>query len=134
MRRLQSALGFCCALWLCAQAPAAHAENLQPARPSDSAKAEASMHFGRGAELFQDGHYRAALVELQRAYEIAPNPRVLYNIGQTHAALGEFVEALHAYEEYLASAGTSVPSARRAELDEELAQLRRHIATLTISA
>lgn len=100
--------------------------------PSDEAKAEASSHFRRAVDLFQDGLFRPALVELKRAYEIAPNYRVLYNIGQAHMALGEFVEAIQAYEEFLKQGGSEIDAARRSELQGQLEQLRRNTALVAI--
>lgn len=102
--------------------------------PSEEDKREASAHFHRGAELFQEGVYRAALVELQRAYEIVPNYRVLYNIGQTQVALGEFVEAKRTLEAFLAQGGTAIDAKRRAEIEAQLSHLEKRIATLLIEA
>ena len=99
---------------------------------SESDKAEAGEHFRRGADLFQEGIYRGALVELERAYEIAPNYRVLYNIGQTHVALGEYVEAIRAFEAYLHQGGSEVEDERRSEVENEIAQLGRRTGRLTI--
>lgn len=132
MTRLQSALVLCCALACTARAQIVIAQSTPADKPSDTTKEEASAHFKRGAELFQDGLYRAALVELRRAYEIAPNYRVLYNIAQTHVALGEFVEAIRAYEGYLSEGGPNVSGSRRAEIEAELGQLRHNTATLSV--
>jgi tetratricopeptide (TPR) repeat protein len=99
---------------------------------SDDVKREASGHFTRGAQLFQEGLYRAALVELQRAYDIAPNYRVLYNIAQTLQALGRFVEATAAYESYLAQGGSAIDQGRRQGVHQEIASLAKRIATLQI--
>ncbi len=43
---------------------------------------DAEEHFGRGVELYKDGDSGGALVEFKRAYELSPNYRVLYNMGQ----------------------------------------------------
>jgi tetratricopeptide (TPR) repeat protein len=132
MRTRQSALVVCAVLAFSSYVASANAQSGPAANASEAVKAEASAHFTRGAELFQDGLYRAALVELKRAYETAPNHRVLYNIGLTHVALGEFVQAARAYENYLVQGGAAVPEARRAEIEAELVQLRRHVGALTI--
>ena len=124
----------CAILALTVLTPTAFAQGTSHAQstPSAEAKAEASSHFRRGADLFQDGLYRPALVELKRAYEIAPNYRVLYNIGQTHMALGEFVEAIQAYEEFLRQGGSEIDPARRADLQAQLEHLRKNTARLAI--
>jgi hypothetical protein len=132
-------IAICAIMALTALTPTASAQGTSRAQttpseetPSEATKAEASAHFRRGADLFQDGLYRAALVELKRAYEIAPNYRVLYNVGQTHMALGEFVEAIQAYEEFLNQGGTEIDAARRSDLRGQLEQLRRNTATVAI--
>jgi tetratricopeptide (TPR) repeat protein len=124
----------CAILALMLLTPTAFAKGTSRAQPtpSEESKAEASSHFRRGADLFQDGLYRPALVELKRAYEIAPNYRVLYNIGQTHMALGEFVEAIAAYEEFLKQGGLEIDAARRADLQGQLEQLRRNTALVKV--
>jgi len=49
-----------------------------------AAQTEAASRFKKGLELFKDGDYQAALIELRRANELAPNYNVLYNIGQVY--------------------------------------------------
>ncbi|MCZ7680629.1 MAG: hypothetical protein M5U28_18420 [Sandaracinaceae bacterium] len=71
------------------------------AQPSAEARAEARTRFERGLELFEEQRYDAALAELSRAYELAPNWRVLFNIARSHAFLGRAVEAVAWYERFL---------------------------------
>jgi tetratricopeptide (TPR) repeat protein len=127
-------IAICAIMVLTALTPIGLAQGTSRAQqtPSEDAKAEASSHFRRAVDLFQDGLYRPALVELQRAYEIAPNYRVLFNIGQTHMALGEFVEAIQAYEEFLKQGGSEIDAARRSDLQGQLEHLRRNTARLAI--
>lgn len=101
--------------------------------PSEAVKAEASAHFRQGGELFKEGAYRAALVELQRAHELLPDYRVLYNIGQTQLQLGEYVEAIKAFEAYLVQGGSAVDPQRRQDTEKDLAMLRKRVATLAIT-
>ena len=63
----------------------------------------------RGVELYQDEAYRAALIEFERAYEISPDYRLLYNIGGTKLQLQDFLGAARAYERYLTEGGDEVP-------------------------
>ena len=89
----------------------------QPASPEASAdtdgKQAAGEHFQRGVDLYNGGDYRAALIAFQRAYEIAPNFGVLYNLGQASAELKDYVSALDAFERYLKEGGDAVPADRR---------------------
>lgn len=85
----------------------AHAQT--DAKPSDAAREEASGHFQRGVELFQEGAFRAALVEFERAYGIAPDYRLLYNIGQVKLQLQDYLGATQSYERYLEEGGSEIP-------------------------
>jgi hypothetical protein len=97
-------------LLLSSVAPGAHAQSAPPVAPvasvpSDAAKAEARDRFDRGLKLFNDGDNAGALAEFKRAYELIPNPLVLYNIGLVSAAMGRPVEAVDALDKVLASPG-----------------------------
>lgn len=97
-------------------------------------RAEASAHFERGTDLFNEGRYDAALAEFDRAYEIAPALPVLYNLGRVHAELGHPVEAARAYERYLSEGGDTLPAARRTEVEQALARQRDRIGHLRVEA
>jgi hypothetical protein len=101
--------------------------------PSSTARAEASARFRRGVELFQEEAYRAALVEFQRAYETAPDYRLLYNVAQTKLQLQDYVGAAQDYERYLTEGGAAVPLERRTQVEEDLAALRERVARVSIA-
>jgi hypothetical protein len=92
---------------------------------------QASQHFQRGVALYGEADYRAALVEFKRAYTLAPNPAVLYNIGETEYQLQDYAGALTSFERFLAEA--SVGDARRAEVDGNLAILRARVGHLSVT-
>ena len=100
---------------------------------NEGPKQEASAHFRQGVELFREGAYRAALVELRRAYDVFPDYRVLYNIGQTELQIGAYVEAIRDFESYLQKGGLDVSEERRASVEQDLASLRRRVGTLAIA-
>ncbi|MGE0786484.1 MAG: PEGA domain-containing protein [Sandaracinaceae bacterium] len=87
-------------------------------------RVRAQRHFEQALSLFDEGHLDRALVEFEAAYRAVPDPRLLYNIGNVYAALDRSVEAVDAYERYLAAVN-DVDEARREEVD---AALRRHRA------
>src|SRR5688572_8817140 len=89
-------------------------------QPDDPRRAEASAHFRRGVELFQEEAFRAALVEFERAYAIAPDYRLHYNIGQTKLRLQDYLGVVQSYERYLTTGGTGVPAERRTQVEEAL--------------
>ena len=66
-----------------------------PARPARAADtAEANRHFQLGVELYGEGKFEEALVEFERAYEIAPHPLVLYNLAGTNRELSHYEDAI----------------------------------------
>lgn len=104
----------------------------QASGPSDEARTRASAHFRRGVELFQEEAYRASLAEFQRAYDIAPDYRLLFNIAQAKLEIHDYLGAAESYERYLTSGGADVPPERRSEVEEALAALRERVANVEI--
>ncbi len=109
-------------------APAAVAEP----PPTASAMAEAKMRYDRGLKLYDEGNFDAARVEMQRAYELAPSYRILYNLGLVHRQLNDYAAALKAFQAYLAEGGKKVDAKRRVEVEKHIVDLKGHVATVTI--
>lgn len=105
----------------------------QDVAPDKAAKKRASEHFRQGVELFQEGAYRAALVELKRAYETLPDYRVKYNIAQAQLMLGDYLEAHRGFTDYLTEGGAQVQQTRREEVEKSLEQLKARVGKLAIS-
>ncbi len=95
-------------------------------------KEEARKHFDRALELADDGQPEGAIVEFRRSYDLTHHFAVLYNIGQVFVSLAKPVEAVDAYERYLADGGKKIPAARRTEVAQEIARQKARIATLDI--
>jgi len=104
----------------------AHAQNGAPTE-------QARSHFARGVELFKEGDFRAALIEFQRAYDAAPNYKVLYNLGQTSLELQDYAGALKAFRGYLDQGGKDVPAQRRAQVETDLHKLESRIARVEVT-
>jgi hypothetical protein len=107
--------------------PAAHADQVAAGSVKKAAK-----HFQRGVALYSETDYRAALVEFRRAYEVAPNPAVLYNIGQAFYQLQNYAAALTTFERYLAEA--SAGATHRAEVEQTVETLKSRVGKLEITA
>lgn len=99
--------------------------------PAASPVKEATKHFHRGIALYSEADYRGALTEFKRAYEIAPNANVLYNVGETYYQLQNYAAALAVFERYLNEAGTSAP--HRREVEQTLETLRTRVGNVQIS-
>lgn len=100
--------------------------------PSAGGPAEASVRFQRGTKFYSEGDFKLAIIEFQRAYELAPNYRVLYNVGQVNLQLNNYAAALRAYEQYLAEGGDQISAERRAAAETEIAGLRARTARVTV--
>src|SRR6185295_16131352 len=110
-------------LVLLGTSPAFAAPDAYPSRQ------EADKHFEHGVSLYMEADYRAALVEFLRAYELAPNGVVLFNIGETQYQLRDYAAALETFQRYLVEAPADDkhrPIAERniKELSTRVGQLR----------
>ncbi len=101
------------------------------ADPADSPTKQAAEHFDRGVAMYGEADYRAALVEFKKAYEIAPNAAVLYNLGQTYYQLQNYAEALGAFQQYLAQSGDS-PS-HLAEVQAAINTLKSRVGKVMVT-
>ncbi len=93
---------------------------------------EASQRFKRGVALYRDRSFDAALAEFNRAYEISPDYRVLYNIGQVQVERGDYVAALEAFRQFLADGGSSISPQRRTTVEGEIERLEGRVATVQV--
>jgi hypothetical protein len=103
------------------------------AAPSQAVVEEAKQRFDRGLDLYTEGEYPLALIEFRRAYELVPNYRVLYNIGQVSIQLGQYANARRALEEYMQKGGDAIPADRRAAVTKDLTMLEQRTAFVEIT-
>lgn len=69
---------------------------------ANTASQEARARFDRAVHLFNQGNNGFALAEFLRAYELAPHPVVLLNIGLVHAVMGDPIAARETFNKLLA--------------------------------
>lgn len=105
-----------------------------PLAPSPEARKQASTHFHRAVSLFEEEAFRAALIEFERAYAIAPDYRLLYNIGRTYIELHDYLHAIQSYERYLADGREGVPAESREQVERDLISLAERVGRLSIHA
>jgi hypothetical protein len=123
-RRMKS---LCLALALCAFVPMASTAAAQ----DDSPARDAGKHFQRGVTLYGEADYHAALVEFKRAYALAPNVAVLYNVAEAEYQLQEYASALATFEHYLGQASATDP--RRGEIESTLEVLRTRVGHVSLT-
>ncbi|MBW2275963.1 MAG: hypothetical protein JRF63_00640 [Deltaproteobacteria bacterium] len=92
---------------------------------------EAREHFDRGIELHEQGRFEQAAVAFERAYQLKPSFRILYNIGQVENELGHFAAALSAYRGYLEQGGDEVPRERGFKVKAEIERLMTLVGQIT---
>ncbi|MBX3250052.1 MAG: PEGA domain-containing protein [Myxococcales bacterium] len=88
--------------------------------------------FTSAVQDYDAGRFEAALAGFLEAYEVSGNARVLYNVGATYVALERPIEAVAAWERFLAEATDASPELRRAT-EAGLADQRRRIARVSIT-
>jgi len=83
---------------------------------------EALELYQRGRELYAEGRYREAAVELERAQVLDPtSPNLVFNVARVYELLGELEKSIGFYRRYL----RLLPPSETAERDRIEATLRR---------
>jgi hypothetical protein len=101
--------------------------------PTQAEIDEASARYQKGTQLYDvEGDIASALLELERAYDIAPNYAVLFNIGQVARTARDYVTSLRAFEGYLEYGGASVPADKKASVEAEIKSLKELVATVEV--
>lgn len=66
-----------------------------------SKRAQARSLAQSGVNAYDLGEFEKALTTFQQAYELYPDPDILYNIAQSHRKLGQHEKAIETYKAYL---------------------------------
>jgi len=106
--------------------------SLSNATGQEDAIEQARASFHEGVELYKEGSFEAALAEFQKANQISPSYRVLYNIAQTYFEIRDYVNSFTTLKDYLQQGGDEIPAARRTQVDELNRKLKKRIAYLEI--
>jgi tetratricopeptide (TPR) repeat protein len=83
-------------------------------------------HYQRAMALYKEGLFRQSIKEFVAAYAINPLPRLLYNMAQLQRKIGEYQDAIEAYELYLRTESDLS--------DERKAEVRRYLDALSEAA
>lgn len=103
-----------------------------PETPETARRAEAEERRQRALQFYDAGDYPAALAEFQRANQLMPSFRLLYNLGVVSLALADSASAYDYFQSYLTQGGSAVPAETRAGVQSQLRDLAAQIATLTV--
>ena len=102
------------------------------AAPTEATIREASDHYEAGLALYADGEFKRAAIEFDRAYELVPNYRALYNIGQVRIQLHDYARATKALRAYLKEGGDKIDGERQKSVNDDIEMLATRTALLTI--
>lgn len=72
-----------------------------PAEPSKKAIKKAKRHDKKGKKLYKKKKFEDAIVAFDLAYNTAPQPRHLYNIGMCHEQLGDLFTAMEFIQRFV---------------------------------
>jgi hypothetical protein len=98
---------------------------------------EARTHFAAGVVLLKDPkepRYEEAYREFKVAYAASPSYKILGNLGLCAMKIERDLEAIDAYEKYLAQAGPELPEAERAQIQRDLLTLKAGVVRVTVSS
>lgn len=118
------------ALALTAAATTASAQTRQPQKQKIE---EAMPHFQRGVDLYDENDFTNALIEFRRAYDIAQDYHVLYNLAQTCYQLQNYACALDSFQRYLSEGGSQLTRERKAYVDKEISKLKTRVASVRVA-
>jgi hypothetical protein len=90
-------------------------------KPNKKARDEAKKLFLEGKKLYEEGKYEEAIEKFHGANDLAPSPKVLFNIAQSYRLKGDKRNAKAYYEQYLGQESVG-------QIADEA---RSHIETLT---
>lgn len=99
---------------------------------ADAKLDEAKQHLDAATQFYDENNFRGALAELQRAYELAPSYKILFNIGQVDMELQDYAGALRAYSRYLSEGGPDVPAERGKQVRADLERLRGRVGKIEV--
>ncbi|MFI5300493.1 MAG: hypothetical protein ACHREM_20595 [Polyangiales bacterium] len=108
------------------------APSSRAAEPTPAELTEAHTRFDKGLTLFREGAFEAAAAEFERAYQLAPSFKILYDLGLAYARGHDPAAALRTFVRYLRDGGEAVPADRRASVERELADLQGRVARVRV--
>jgi len=93
---------------------------------------EAREQFDRGRELYDAGQYEEAAIAFERAYELKPSYKLLYNWAQAENESGNYARALEVYQRYLQEGGEEIDPERVEQVQGEIKRLQSLVGTLVV--
>lgn len=95
---------------------------------------EARKQFTQGVELYEKGKYELAAIAFERAYELKPSYKILFNIAQVENSMEHYAAAYTAYVRYLEEGGDKVKKKRRKLVEGEIDRLETLVGRIEIAS
>jgi hypothetical protein len=110
----------------------------EPKRPeahgslSSSLTGDAKRAYEEARVLFKDGDYKRSLEALERAGQLAPDPRLFWNMAACEKKLRHYARAIRDVERYLVGASGLIGEDERREAEQFLAASKAYVGTVTL--
>lgn len=111
----------------------AHASAAPPPKPlSKSLSGEAKSEFDAARVLYEDGDYAGALVKYQHAFDLAGDPRLLWNMAACEKALRHYGKARALVQKYTTAAGPTMSDDDKKSAREFMDATATFVSTLVV--
>ncbi len=101
------------------------------AAPDEATLSAARSKLADGVELMKKGDAAGALMHFDQAYALVPSPKIFFDLGLAHDALGQNAQALTAFTRFVEE--TESPNAASlAKARERIAMLKSLVASVTV--
>ncbi len=121
-------------LFVGAPAQAQHRHHGRRDPPADPAQAlrqtEARGHFQRGGQFYESSDWAHAIEEFRAAFDLWPNPVILFNLAQAYRRDGQLSQATETFNRYLETA-PNLTREQRAEVEESVREIQETRAVIT---
>ncbi len=123
-----------------ASAPAAAAPTAAAAAPTEPAKplsetltGEALAEYESASLLYRDGDFAGAVTKFNHTYELANDPRLLWNIAVCEKNLRHYAQVHRLVTRYLAEGGALLTAEDRASAEALLSAIQSFVSSLNVS-
>lgn len=104
----------------------------RPQKQVTKERREAQTLVKQGVRKLREGDYVSALDLFSRAYALFPSHKIQFNLAQTYSELGRHLDAIGAYEAFLAGLARDTPEAVRRLAQGRIKELFDRIALVTL--
>lgn len=103
-----------------------------PAPLSESLTGPAKDEYAASRILYEDGDFRGAYEKLRRAYELSPDPRLLWNMAACQKNLRHYAEVVRLVEQYTRDGGAYMVGSDREDAAALLTTVRAFVCEVQV--